>query len=412
MRRWILAVMTVAASVVVSGCHKPEAGLAPMKDYSRPLPPGELALRKLTNPADYPDFSRDYYDRAALYQATQNSLEYLSKPSSRKYFPYGEITHEQAVASLRRFGDLIQQVQSMKELDQAIRDEFDVYQSVGCDDLGTVYFTGYYCPIFDGRKQRDDQFRYPLYGLPDDLEKDAEGRTLGRKLPDGRIVPYPTRAEIQQSNMLAGKEIAWLKDPFEAYVVTVQGSAKLRLADGSLYELGYAGNNGHEYTSVGRMMVDDGVIDKNELSLQAMIDYFKEHPQDVQRYCWVNDRYVFFKESPGGPFGSINVPVLPYRSLATDKEVYPRACLAFLKTNLPKVQNRRLKQMPYAAFALDQDTGGAIRAAGRCDIFMGIGGKAEALAGRTGAEGKLYYIFLKPEYAGEGNRQEATGNWQ
>ena len=368
------------------------------KDYSKVLPPGELALRKLTDPATYPDFSKDFYNRIALRDAVANSLEYLSKPSSEQYFPYGEVTHEVAVASLERFSELLSRVQSFSELDQILKTEFDIYQSVGCDEIGTVYFTGYYCPIFDGRKEREGEFQYPLYSLPQDLVKDEKGLTQGRKTADGSIVRYASRREIEESGMLAGQEIAWLKDPFEAYVVSVQGSAKLRLADGSLYELGYAGNNGYDYTSVSRMMVADGLIDANSLSLQAMIKYFAAHPEDVHRYCWANERYVFFQEISGGPFGSIGVPVVPFRTVATDKEIYPRACLAFLKTRLPHLEGRQVVTAPYSSFVLDQDTGGAIRAAGRCDIFMGVGGKAEALAGRTGAEGKLYYLFLKPEY--------------
>lgn len=397
--RMLLALVAVSA-LPLGGCNKNSTPpmYEPLKDYSRPLPPGALALRKLTDPADYPDFSTDRYNQAALYEAIQNSLAYLAKPSSQKYFPYGEITHAAAVASLRRFGDLVQQRRSPEEINEIIRAEFDVYQSVGYDDRGTVFYTGYYCPIFDGRKTRDARFRYPLYRLPPDLVKDGEGITQGRKMPNGSLAPYPTRRHIEESGMMAGQEIAWLADPFETYVVTVQGSAKLRMADGSLYEIGYAGNNGHEYTSVGKMMVEEGLIDANDLSLQSMMAYFKSHPQDVQRLCWVNNRYVFFKEASGGPYGSINVPVIPFRSIATDKEVFPRACVAFLDTKVPHIRDGQVSVEPYGAFALDQDTGGAIRAAGRCDIFMGIGPGAEALAGRTGAEGGLYYIFIKPEF--------------
>ena len=126
-----------------------------------------------------------------------------------------------------------------------------------------------------------------------------------------------------------------------------------------------------------------------------MLHYFAEHANQVYHYAWRNPRYVFFKEAPGGPFGSIGVPVTPFRSLATDKQVFPRACVAFVNTTAPTAYGGTVTQAPFASFALDQDTGGAIRAAGRCDIFMGIGPGAEALAGRTGAEGRLYYIFLK-----------------
>ena len=364
------------------------------KDYGRALPPGMLALRKIP-PEEYPDFSRGYYDRAGLKTAINHSLDYLSRPSSRRYFPYGDISHERAVASLRAFLEVLQNARSPEELDSVIRQRFDVYQSVGWDDRGTVFFTGYYSPIFEGRKTRDATFRYPLYALPPDLEKDAEGQTLGRRTPDGRLAPYPSRREIEEGGLLAGREIAWLKDPFEAYVVTVQGSAKLRLADGSLYEIGYAGNNGHEYASIARRMIEDGAIERDELSLQSMLAYFHAHPEQVTHYCWQNPRYVFFQETTGGPYGSINVPVTPFRTLATDKAVFPRACLTFIQTPLPRRTPDGVHTAPYAGFLLDQDTGGAIRAAGRADIYMGVGAEAEALAGRTGAEGQLYYLFVK-----------------
>ena len=395
--RAFLNAVILGVFVMPAGCHPPEKPWQPVrqeKDYGRPLPPGELALRKI--PLErYPDFSRAYYDRVDLEQAVLHSLDYLSRPSSQRYFPYGEITHEQAVASLNAFLEDIRQAQSPEELNQRIRARYDVYQSVGCDGRGTVFFTGYYTPIFDARKQPDATFRYPLYKFPADLVKDEEGQTLGRRTADGQIVPYPSRREIEEQQLLAGREIVWLSDPFEAYVVTVQGSAKLRMADGTLYELGYAGNNGHEYTSVAQRMVADGAIGRNELSLQAMIRYFDAHPDRVNYYCWQNPRYVFFKETAGGPFGSINVPVTPRRSLATDKTVFPRACLAFLDTRLPLAVEGRVTVVPYAGFALDQDTGGAIRAAGRGDLYMGVGPQAEALAGRTGAEGALYYLFVR-----------------
>ncbi len=400
MRRLGVVVAFTVGLGVLWGCPKPKETLEafkppPAKDYGKPLPPGALALRKI-DPRDYPDFGRGFENRAGLEQAIRHSLAYLAKPSSHKYFPYGDITHERAVKSLERFLDVLAAARSPEELNRAVREQFEVYQSVGCDDMGTVYFTGYYCPIFEGRKQKEGPFRYPLYSLPPDLVKDEEGQALGRRLPDGRIEPrYPTRREIEQGRLLDGLEIAYLKSAFEAYVVTVQGSAKLRLADGSIFEVGYAGNNGHNYTPIAMAMVNDGVIRRDEVSLQTLLRYFREHPEQTYHYCWKNDRYVFFREAPGGPYGSLNVPVTPFRSLATDKQVFPRACLAFVTANLPTTSGTSPTQAPYATFALDQDTGGAIRAAGRCDIFMGVGPSAEAIAGRTGSEGALYYLFAR-----------------
>jgi membrane-bound lytic murein transglycosylase A len=399
MLRVVLAVVIGLVAVCLWGCPKPATEMGPFKpqaakDYGKPLPPGALALRKIS-PEDYPDFGLGFDNLAGLEQAIQNSLAYLAKPSSKKYFPYGDVSHERAVVSLQRFLELIHSVRSPQELNQAVRDQFDVYQSVGCDDRGTVFFTGYYTPIFDGRRQREAQYRYPLYGFPPDLIKDGEGNILGRRRPDGGTDPtYPSRREIEQGHLLDGLEVAWVKDPFEAYVITVQGSAKLRQADGSLYEIGYAANNGHEYTPIAEAMIQDGVIRRDELSLQTLLRYFAQHKDQVYHYAWRNDRYVFFKEAPGGPFGSLGQPVTPFRSIATDKQVFPRACLAYVTTTMP-TNYTSTAQGPYFSFACDQDTGGGIRAAGRTDIFMGVGPTAEAIAGRTGAEGALYYVFVK-----------------
>lgn len=400
MSRFAILGCSLFVLALVWGCPKPPQEVGPWKptgkDYNKPLPPGALALRKI-DPKDYPDFGKGFENRAGLEQAIRNSLAYLAKPSSQKYFPYGDIaTHQRAVRTLEHFLEVLRTAGSAAALNQAVRRDFDVYQSVGCDDRGTVYFTGYYTPIFEGRKQRDGLFRYPLYTLPSDLVKDEEGQTLGRKRPDGGLDPrYPTRREIEEGRLLDGLEIAYLKTPFEAYVVTVQGSAKLRLADGGIYELGYAGNNGHEYTPISKAMIADGVIRREDLSLQTLLRYFTQHPEQTYKYAWKNDRYVFFKEAPGGPFGSLGQPVTPYRSIATDKQVFPRACLAYVTTNLPRLSGGGVTQGPYYSFACDQDTGGAIRAAGRTDVFMGIGPSAEAIAGRTGSEGALYYIFVK-----------------
>ena len=403
-----LLLLIVPMTLSIGACRQPPAAMEPFKpraekDYGRALPPGALALRRIS-PADYPDFSRGYDHRVGLEQAARHSLEYLAKPSSQRYYPYGEITHERVVASLEHFLAVLREVQSPEELDATVRRDFDVYQSVGCDNRGTVYFTGYYCPIFEGRREPDARFRYPLYGLPADLVKDAEGHTLGRRTSSGGLVPYYTRRELEQGGLLRGEEVAWLKDPFEAYVASVQGSAKLRLEDGSLYELGYAGNNGHEYTAVGHLLVGGGVIGPEELSLQTLLRYFAANPDAVPRYCWQNKRFVFFQERTGGPYGSLNVPVTSFRSVATDKEVFPRAALAFINTQLPVVYDGSRTVAPYAGFVLDQDAGGAIRAAGRCDVYMGIGPRAEATAGHTGAEGGLYYLFVL-----EGARRSASG---
>jgi len=375
------------------GC---KAHVEPIKTpYDKPLPPGMQALRKITDPAQIPDFTMACLDVRDLREAVKNSLSYLGKPSSRGFFPSGEITHARAVQSLETFLSMLESGLMGNKLDQAIREKFDVYISVGCDDRGTVLFTGYYTPIFEGSPTRTEQFQYPLYNQPDDLVKGPNGEILGRRTSDSQVTPYPQRAVIEAAGLLKGKELIWLGDPFEAYIAHVQGSAKIRLPDGQLKTVGYAANNGHEYRSVGEELVKDGRITSDQLSLSAMIDFFKQKKDLVDTYVRRNPRFVFFREEEGAPRGSLNEQVTAMRTIATDKSIFPRACLGFISTTLPQASGGQAVIRPYSGFVLDQDTGGAIRAPGRCDVYMGVGDMAGKLAGQTYQEGRLYYLFVK-----------------
>jgi membrane-bound lytic murein transglycosylase A len=395
MKKILLSVVLVLFVFTIVGCQKPRARVV-APEYDRPLAPGQLALRKITNPSEIPDFTNACQNLSNLSQAIDNSLDYLNKKSSKNFYPYADITHDQVVKSLNAFKDLLKSGLTGSQLNDAIRQKFDVYMSVGCDDAGTVLFTGYYTPIFYGSTTKTAQFQYPLYSQPKDLVKGEDGKILGRKGADGQITPYPARAEIENSNMLAGSEIVWLDDPFKVYIVQVQGSAVLRMPDGRLVTYGYAANNGHEYKGINQQLIKDGKIPPDRVNLDSMIDFFKANSSLVRYYTQLNPRYVFFKQSSDStPRGSINEPVTAYRSIATDKTIFPRAAMTFFTTNLPHQAGTMTYTDPYAGFALDQDTGGAIRAAGRCDIYLGIGDEAGKLAGQTYQEGKLYYLFLK-----------------
>jgi membrane-bound lytic murein transglycosylase A len=367
-------------------------------DYERQLGPGELALARV-DPKDVPDFTAACMDKTGLRDATERSLHYLAKQSSQKYFPYGhEITHDQTVASLQEFERMLDSNMSPAQMNASIREKFDVYTSVGWNRKGTVLFTGYYTPIFDASATRTDKFRYPLFKAPANLVKDDDGQVKGCRDVEGNVTMCPSRKEIEQGNMYAGSELYWLSDPFEVYIAHVQGSAKLRLADNptNLVTVGYCASNGHDYVSVGRKMVADGKIPKGSLSLQALIRYFKEHPGDIQTYTWQNPRFVFFDRIDGEPRGCLNEPVTQMRTIATDKQIFPRAGMTFITTALPRRSGGEVQDAPFSGFLLDQDAGSAIRAPGRADVYMGIGDQAAELAGRTQQEGRLYYLFLKP----------------
>ena len=387
----LIGLILVIVFLALAGCEKRRAVLIdhqePQKDYTRQLPPGELALRKITNPSQIPDYAQACFDMNGLLEAIEHSLNYMAKPSSSAFYPYGDITHEHAIKSLQELKKFATAGLSPQQMNTVLRKKFDTYISVGCDDQGTVLFTGYYTPIFNGSPIRTDIFKYPLYKSPNDLLKGPDGAILGQKGTDGQIRQYPSREDIQKSNILAGNELVWLSDPFEVYVVHVQGSAKIRMPDGQIETVGYAAHNGWEYQSIRQKMIADGKFTEKNINMKAMIDYFKTHPNEVDMYVNKNPRFVFFKSEEGDPRGSLNESVIPFRTIATDKTIYPRAMFAFTAVDIDRP----------IGFALDQDTGGAIRAAGRCDVYMGVGDHAGELAGKTYHEGQLYYLFIKPD---------------
>jgi membrane-bound lytic murein transglycosylase A len=364
-------------------------------DYARPLPPGAPALVKITDPAEFPDCGVAYTRGEDLRTALAHSLAYLEKPSSHRHFPQAGITHERCRASLEAFREILVSSTGPEAFQAEILRRFDFYRAYGYDGRGAVFVTGYCTPIYPGRLERTDRFRFPLYRLPPEIVKDDLGNPLGQRNAAGEYVACPTRAEIENGDLYAGRglELVWLESPVDVYVVQVQGSAKVRLEDGRLLHVGYAGKTEHPYVSVGRALVDAGKVPAGEMSLPAFRRYFRDHPDEVRRWLQLNPSYVFFQEYPPGmPHGSLGCPVTPRRTVATDKTIFPRAAVLFLEVDVSAGGTRRTR---FREFVLDQDTGGAIRAAGRADLYFGVGDGAERLAGRQSAVGRMVYLFLR-----------------
>jgi membrane-bound lytic murein transglycosylase A len=385
MRPRFLAVALLAAA---SACRTP--------DYGRPLPEGWPALLPLAKGEERPQLDDEWFDRAEILPALERSIDWYGRPSSREFFPIEGVTHERARASVLRMRELLTRSISAGEFDGAVALEFEFFKSAGWDGKGGgVLFTGYCTPILSGSLTADATYRHPLYALPDDLVKGPHGEILGQRRADGAIAPYPTRAEIEASAMLANKglELVWLADPLDAFIAHVNGSAVVELPDGTERRYGYAGKNGREYRSLGRMLVQDGHIAARDISLPAIREWGREHPRELEEYIARDDSFVFFLEIDGNPRGSLNVEVTANRTLATDKSLFPRGALVFVDFRAPE------KGRPFLMdrLMLDQDTGGAIRTAGRADVYMGVGPFAEDLAGRTKHEGQMYYVFLRED---------------
>jgi membrane-bound lytic murein transglycosylase A len=391
--------LAAGLSAGLVACSQQKVEESPAAKYTRPLAPGESALRPTAAPPELADAFRQR--DAMLLDAIDESLVWFQAPSSRQFFPFEHVSHEQAEASLLAMKQLLTESPSEAAFVADVERIFEVYESVGYDGSGTVLFTGYYSPVFDASRVRTERFTAPLYTRPDDLVTEpVSGQPLGRRLVDGSVVPYFSRQEIESTELFAGRELVWLEDDLSAYIVHVNGSAKLRMPDGEVVYVGYGGKTDRPYGSLGKALIDAGHLRKDELSLAAIKRLYRRKPQAVRAAMMTNENYVFFTEYAGDswPAGSLGVPVTTERSLATDKRIYPRGGLVLVDTDTMTYSGG---SHSFLQFMLDQDTGGAIEAPGRADIFMGIGPAAEILAGGQFAEGKLYYFFLRPEYVAD-----------
>jgi len=379
-----------AASLLLGAC----ASAPPMKDFNAPLPLGAPALIRVTDAGEWPDLREGWENRADLIPALERSIQWTTREYAKQFFPIEGISHGRAVESLLLFRELLESSSSAQAFESAVRDEFALYKSAGYDGRGGgVLFTGYYTPILEGRLSGDREFAHPLYALPGDLEKGPQGEILGRRTAVG-LEPYPERRAIEASGMLRGQglELVWFADPLDAFIAHVNGSAFVRLEGGSMARFGYAGNNGREYTSLAKELVAAGELTSNESGLAAIRSWARRNPQRVQEYLDRNERYVFFTPITGNPRGSLNLEVEPGRTLATDKALFPRGAVTFVETHTPGAYY--IDGPRFSRFMLDQDTGGAIRTAGRADIYVGVGEAAEAASGELRAEGQLYYLFV------------------
>ncbi len=357
-------------------------------DYARALAADERALRIVVAPQTLAGLTEAFENKSdQLLRAMDQSLAWFDRASSKRYFPwaYPPITHVQARRSLVALRELIGGAKNAHDFVHQLTARFDIYESIGYDGKGTVFFTAYFAPQYPARRQPDAEFRYPLYQLPSDLRSKyvAEGR-------------WPTRLEIERDNLLAGHELVWLNDPLNVYLIHVNGSAGLRLGAQDAMYVGYTATNEHQYTSLGKLLVAEGLLSAEEVSMQTIREAYERTPATVGELMLKNARSVFFKEHgvDQWPLASLGVPLTAGASLATDKTVYPPGGLVLVRT--PMVSDTDATTWT-ARFLLDQDSGGAIKGPGRADIFEGVGEEAGRVAGARKVHGRLLYFFLKQD---------------
>jgi membrane-bound lytic murein transglycosylase A len=346
----------------------------------------------------------------SLEKAIDQSLEYLNKINPSTSFRFGKdvFTASGLADALNTFRTIIQQRPSSDELKKVIADSFWVYKSVGRDGHGEVLFTGYYEPVLRASRVYSADFPVPIYKKPDDwvqVDLKAFGpdfpkeRIVGR-LVDQTVIPYFSREEIDTYGKLQSKgyEMLWISDQIDLFFLQIQGSGKAIFDDGEIQRLNYACSNGRAYRSIGKLLIEEGKIPREKMSLQEIRSYLRSHPEDMERILNYNESYVFFRFVDEGPMGAIGVPLTTGRSMATDLRLFPRGALAFIETDKPLMDENGLldRWQTFGRFLLNQDTGGAIRGPGRVDIYWGSGPYAELAAGHMKQKGALFFLVPRP----------------
>ncbi len=286
---------------------------------------------------------------------------------------------------------------------------FSPYQVTGQDGQETGLVTGYYEPLLLGSRTRNGQFTVPLYAPPDDLltidlaalYPELNGKRLRGRVVGKRVVPYWDRAGIDGGMApVAGRELVYVQDPVEAFFLEIQGSGRIQLENGDVVRLGYADQNGHPYRAIGRVLADRGYLTLERTSMQNIREWGRRNPDKLPEILESNPSYVFFREVPqfpagsleariDGPIGSLGVPLLPQRTIAVDVRAVPLGTPVFIATTYPSTSR------PLARLVMAQDTGGAIRGAVRADFFWGFGSEAGQEAGRMRQDGRLFVLWPK-----------------
>lgn len=265
-------------------------------------------------------------------------------------------------------------------------------------------FTGYYEAALRGAHKKGGIYQTPLYKRPDDLvliqlgdfKDEWRGKRLAGKLSEGRLRPYASRREIEQGK-LRGKnlELAWVDNPVDAFFLHIQGSGRVLFADGSSMRVGYDGHNGHDYTSIGRILIDRGEVTREAMSMQAIRQWLAANPKQGQALMQENESFIFFRRLQGdGPIGAQGVPLTPGRSLAVDKRYIPYGVPLWLYAFTDPVDHK-----PQARMMVAQDTGGAIKGMVRGDVFWGFGEEAALRAGQMKEKGSYFLLLPKQTIA-------------
>ncbi|WP_262693401.1 murein transglycosylase A [Kordiimonas aquimaris] len=303
---------------------------------------------------------------------------------------------------------------SRNALQQALLDHFEPL-AVSLDGESEGLFTGYYEALLQGSRERSARYNVPLYMRPPELvmvdlgafRSDLRGRRIAGSVRNGRLMPYPDRAAINDGALDdRDLEVLWVDSAVDAYFLHVQGSGRVQMPDGSLLGIGYAAQNGHANRLIGRYLIETGAIERANISGQSIRAWLEANPDQIEHVLNTDPSFVFFRELNGGdgPFGSANVSLTPGHSLAVDRKHLPLHAPIWLSASYPNPTASDSPDLPLNRLMVAQDTGGAIQGEIRGDVFWGFGDDAEEIAGRMANRGR-YWLILPKMLAAKALRQ-------
>ena len=279
-----------------------------------------------------------------------------------------------------------------------LKERLDVFGLRSADNTPNGLITGYYEPVYPGSLTQTAKAHVPVYGVPDDLiivnlesiYPELKGKRLRGRL-EGRVLkPYDDASAINGQGSTA-KPIAWLTDPMDLQFLQIQGSGRIQLAGGRQLRVGYGDQNGYPYRPIGRWLVEQGELKKEDVTMGTIHAWAMANPQRVHEMLASNPSYVFFTQNPDsneGPRGSLNVPLTAGYSVAVDRKVIPLGSLLWLSTTQANGQ-------PIVRPVAAQDTGGAIAGEVRADFFVGTGPEAGQIAGDMKQKGNIWLLWPK-----------------
>ncbi|MEO5363529.1 MAG: MltA domain-containing protein [Magnetococcus sp. DMHC-8] len=371
---------------------------APEKRIKRP-PVGEVTATTSLEPVPWseapPVLLQDRATRSWA-EALERSAVYYRRLPPQQMLRFGAASvSARAMAEACTTLAGVARQEDAARLQSILHQRFRLYRAVGNAE-GDVMVTAYYEPLLHGSLRPSRRFYYPIYRRPPDLVESRNGangqQTFSRR-EKGKTQPYHDRRQIdghifssKLPSRLAnrGLELVWVDSAIDAFFLHIQGSGRVLLDNGQTMRLGYDSANGRSYVAIGKILIDEGKIPKEEMTMPRLRQWLLDHPEENQRLFFANPSYVFFRELQGDPVGNINVPLTADRSIATDHRLFPKGAPGILSTTVPVLAGDGKTVTgwrPDVRWVVNQDTGGAIRGAGRVDLFVGFGENIEYRAG-------------------------------